>query len=193
MSQHKHYNQPTVDVLRLMLSGDFAFSKLTQTYCWRDWYCKESDKNPDRKIAITLTLKQSQLLNNGSFQRMSETEALRVIKHLYQKVNRHLFKSAARRKHLKTFFLPAIEGGGTTGKNLHIHLSLGVTADCNLDDFIKWLRNVLDEMPWVNQQIKLEPLLTKDDEYWWHFYISKQNIVLELFQPNSPQPKPLLS
>lgn len=178
------YNQPSEADLTLMLSNEYVFSEATKKLIYRDWYCNKSNENDEPKVAVTITLKQTQKSDNGSIQRLSDSEVIKLIRRIHISASREVFGKAAQRFKLKVFLLPAIEGGGNTGKNLHIHLSIGVPRHYDRQSFMWWLNKVLRQIPWVNEQIDIQPLLTKFDEQIWHHYITKQYIALELFEPD---------
>ena len=191
MRSYRTHLEPSQADWSLMLSSEFAHSDYTQNWVRRKWYCKLADEHPDPKIAVTLTLKQGRMRDNGTLQHINETEIKRLIKHLHQKINRQVFGIAAKRHKLRTFMLPAIEGGGDTGKRLHIHLSIGVPLHYNPNCFMEWLSGLLSKTNWVYEQYDIRPLPT-EEEHDWHWYICKQYIELDLFDPDPPRQREML-
>lgn len=177
MTAYYSYGKLKQADLDLMLSNDYLLSDTTQKMLLRQWYCDLTDANDDPKIAVTITLKQRIQRPDKSHIRLDQDEIKRVIRHLHHRVNREVFGAAARKYRKRVFLLPAIEGGEETGKRLHIHLVLGIPRHYDRDHFLEWLRQYLSKEPWVYEQVNLTPIIGKQ---FWHWYITKQHIELEL-------------
>ena len=164
-----------------MLSSEYIMSHQTQRMLKRNWIVTAAYGNTEPKIAVTITFKQHLYLD-GRTLHINKSEIRRFIRKLHNQVNRKLLGNAFKRYKRKVFLLAAIEGGGKTDKRLHCHLSIGIKNAPN--GFLDWFKNVLRRSEWVDEQIKLKPLLTKTDEATWHYYLGKQYVDLNLLHLN---------
>ena len=162
---------------------DFIFSKKYQDQLMRSWLCEKANENQDRKVAVTLTLKQGRLRDDGTLQNLDETEIKRLIRNIHRRINREVFGVSARRFKHKVFMFSVIEGSRGTGKRLHIHLSVGLPDHYESNYFRAWMELMLVKLPWVHSEWEIKPMLTKLDEEYWHRYITKESdIDIMLFE-----------
>ena len=100
----------------------------------RAWVCEQSNLNPERKVAVTITLKQCRKIQNQLWQRLCISEIQKLIQALYKRINKTAFKSAYRQFGKRVFILGSIEGNGV-GKRKHVHLSLGIPTHFDAEYF----------------------------------------------------------
>lgn len=150
----------------------------------REWVCKQSNLNPERKLAVTITLKQGRRGHNGLWQQLSISEMQKLVKDLYKRINKNAFKSAYKRYGKRVFILGSIEGNGVD-KRKHIHLSIGIPNHYDEQYFKSWLLDEIPKYQWVFKQYKVDILETKQDEIKWHSYLTKDGFELELFEPQT--------
>ena len=154
----------------------------------REWVCQQSNLNPERKLAVTITLKQGRKGQNGIWQRLNITEIHKLVHALYKQINKMAFKSAYKRYGKRVFILGAIEGNGVD-KRKHIHLSLGIPAHYDPQYFRSWLLNEIPKYQWSYKKYQVDILDTKQDEAKWHYYITKDGFELEFFEPQTHSPE----
>jgi len=97
----------------------------TQKQATRTWLNSLHKQYP---LALTLTLKQSNLIKNANgvyIQKLDKDEVRRIARHFTQKLNQQVFGSSAKRYGKGLKYLVVVEGE-RTGKNLHLHMAIGV-------------------------------------------------------------------
>lgn len=154
----------------------------------RAWVCEQSNFNQERKVAVTITLKQGRRGQNRLWQPLCTSEIQKLVKDLYKHINKNAFKSAYKRYGKRVFILGAIEGNGVD-KRKHIHLSIGIPNHYDEQYFKSWLLDEIPKYQWVYKQYKVDILETKQDEIKWHRYLTKDGFELELFEPQSHSPE----
>lgn len=84
--------------------------------------------NDTYKVALTLTLKQTQLCktNKGHyFKRIDRDDCIKIAERFMQKLNREVFgKRGADKYEMTLKYLPVLEGA-KTNKHLHLHFAIG--------------------------------------------------------------------
>jgi hypothetical protein len=153
----------------------------------REWVCSQSVLNPERKVAVTITLKQARKGRGGLWQHLNTSEIQKLVKELYKRINKNAFKSQYRRHGKRVFILGCIEGNGVD-KRKHIHLSLGIPAHYDSQHFKSWLLDEIPKFQWVHKHYQVAILDSKQDEIKWHQYITKDGFDLELFEPQTHSP-----
>jgi hypothetical protein len=123
----------------------------------REWVCNQSNLNPERKVAVTITLKQGRRIQSGLWQRLCTSEIQKLVKDLYKRINKMAFKSAYRRYGKRVFILGCIEGNGID-KRTHLHLSIGIPHYLDADCFKSWLLDEIAKYQWVFKQKGLLPV-----------------------------------
>lgn len=80
-------------------------------------------------VALTLTLKQTQRIKNANgvfMKKLDEAECEKLAERFIKKLNREVFgKRGAEKRGNGLKYFVVIEGGGWTGKNLHLHMAIG--------------------------------------------------------------------
>ncbi|MEJ6731045.1 MAG: hypothetical protein QNK90_03070, partial [Opitutaceae bacterium] len=85
-------------------------------------------------VGLTLDMKQS-----VDGQRLDDYTASQTIRHFLARVNRKIFGNCNQRRGMKIQVVPVIEGGGSTGKRFHAHLTIGRPTNCDSSDFYRIL------------------------------------------------------
>jgi hypothetical protein len=147
-----------------------------------DWIIDVTRPNNERKLAITITFKQGRPRKDGTWERLSYDEVKKLVKAFYKSTNKMAFKNAYQRHGKRVFLLTAIEDHYGE-KRLHAHLSLGIPPQFTVDAFSTWVQSELKAYSWVYEQVHVEYLETRAEQQHWHRYLCKENLELELFEP----------
>ena len=71
---------------------------------------------------VGLTLDMKQMVEGEKLDLYSVSQTIR---HYLSRLNRKIFGNCAQKRGKKIQVVPVIEGGGQTGKRIHIHLTIG--------------------------------------------------------------------
>lgn len=141
----------------------------TQKQATRTWLNSLHKQYP---LALTLTLKQSNLVKNANgayIQKLDKDEVRRIARHFTQKLNQQVFGSSAKRYGKGLKYLVVIEGE-RTGKNLHLHMAIG-----DLPSYVKWnevdglVRNAKLRVAELDEQHKVDIV-----DSGWMEYLTKE-------------------
>ena len=124
----------------------------------------DSIANP---VGLTLDFKQS---SDG--QRLDDYTASQTIRHFLARVNRKIFGNCNQRRGMKIQVVPVIEGGGSTGKRIHAHLTIGRPVDWEPSDFNRLL---LDQWRKCRFSYHFPKITQIVDDYGWNSYLLKRN------------------
>jgi len=124
----------------------------------------DSIENP---VGLTLDMKQQvegEILDHYS--------ASQTIRHFLARVNRKVFGNSNQRRGMKLQVVPVIEGGGSTGKRIHAHLTIGRPVDWNPSEFNRLL---LDQWRKCKFSYRFPKISNIVDDYGWNSYLLKRN------------------
>jgi len=138
----------------------------------KDFAMSIADKYP---VALTLTIKQTQRIKNANgvfVKKMNEQDCEWIAKRFTQKLNREVFgKRGAEKRGNALKYFAVIEGGGFTGKNLHLHMAIGnLPAHVKFEDLDTLVCNAKKYVEGIDEQHKVA-LAT---DCGWMDYITKE-------------------
>jgi len=121
----------------------------------------------ENPVGLTLDMKQQ-----VDGQRLDHYSASQTLRHYLARLNRKIFGNCNQRRGKKVQVVPVIEGGGSTGKRIHAHLTIGRPVDCNPSDFNRLL---LDQWRKCRFSYHFPKITQINDEYGWNSYLLKRN------------------
>lgn len=126
-------------------------------------------------IALTLTLKQTQRIKNahGVFvKKLNEQDCEKIAQRFKQKLNRQVFGKRGAEKFGKSLkYFAVVEGGGTTGKQLHLHMAIGdLPAHIKFEDIDALVCSAKQMVEGIDEQHKVAVAV----DAGWMDYITKE-------------------
>ena len=126
-------------------------------------------------VALTLTIKQTQRIKNANgvlVKKVNEQDCEWIAKRFTKKLNREVFGKRGAEKYgyaLKYFVV--VEGGGYTGKNLHLHMAIGnLPAHVNFEDMDALVSRAKQYVEGVDEQ----HVVAMATDCGWMDYITKE-------------------
>lgn len=86
------------------------------------WIVAQLEQNDRRFVSCDFTLKQALLTNNGTLALTTKQDAERAMASFLKRLNRAVYKNAARRHRFRLLRFGAVEGGRKACKRLHMHV-----------------------------------------------------------------------
>ena len=117
-------------------------------------------------VGLTLDMKQMVEGEKLDFYSVPQT-----IRHYLSRLNRKIFGNCAQKRGRKIQVVPVIEGGGQTGKRIHIHLTIG----CPDSIEIKWFkRHLIREWQKCRFSYNFPKISQIEDYSGWQDYLLKR-------------------
>jgi hypothetical protein len=123
------------------------------------WIATEIDQTGRRFVSCTFTLKQALPRDDGTFASTSKQDAERALASFLDRLDRAVYKSAARRFDLKVPGVGVVEGGAGTGKRLHLHLLIEHPDFLDFDAFESIIRATWQKCPLSMNQVEVQPVV----------------------------------
>ena len=124
----------------------------------------DSIANP---VGFTLDMKQS-----VDGQRIDHCNVSQTIRHYLARLNRKIFGNCNQRRGMKIQVVPVIEGGGSTGKRFHVHLTIGRPVDWEPSNFNRLL---LEQWRKCSFSYRFPKISEITDDHGWNSYLLKRN------------------
>jgi hypothetical protein len=123
------------------------------------WIAEELQRGDHRFVSCTLTLKQALPRDDGTLASTSKQGAERAMDSFLDRLDRAVYRSAARRHGLKLARFGSVEGGAGTGKRLHLHLLIEHPDFLDFDAFEAIIRTTWQRCPLSMQQVEVQPVV----------------------------------
>lgn len=123
------------------------------------WIATEIEQTGRSFVSCTLTLKQALPRDDGTLASTSKQGAERAMDSFLDRLDRAVYRSAARRHGLKLARFGSVEGGAGTGKRLHLHLLIEHPDFLDFDAFEAIIRTTWQRCPLSMQQVEVQPVV----------------------------------